>query len=344
MRPFGELGRLALEQAALRRRAQAKHPDGDRLWWTAEALEQSTARPVAVHHAARFASVSSVLDLGCSVGGDLLALSRVTSAVGVDLDHARLLFARENTGCPVVRADVSTLDPRGAVFADPARRFGGRRGFDPSSWSPPLSQVLSWPCSALGVKVAPGIDYSLLPDDVEVEVVSLAGDVKEAMLWRGSVHSGVRRSATLLPSGDRLVASAPGGPGAGAPSVQPPGAFLLEPDGAVIRAHLVAELASLVEGWLLDASIAYISAAAPVPTAFGRWYEVLEVLPFSLKGVRERLRSYDTGTIVIKKRGTAVEPEAFRKQLKLKGSQEMTVILTRAQGRQIALIAQPVVS
>jgi hypothetical protein len=335
MRPFGEIGRLALEQAALRVKALAKHPDGDQLWWTAEALEQSTPRAVAVHHAKRFAG-EPVWDLGCSVGGDLIALSAVTTAVGVDLDEARLLFARENTGCPVVRADVSTLTPTGAVFADPARRHGGRRGFDPQSWSPTLSQVLAWPTTALGVKVAPGIDYDLLPAAIEVEVVSLHGDVKEAMLWRGAFASGHARSATLLPSGDQLV-----GAGAAAPAVAVPGRFLLEPDGAVIRAHLVAELAEHVDGWLLDATIAYISADALVPTPFGRWYEVLEVLPFSLKGVRERLRAHDTGTVVIKKRGTAVEPESFRRQLKLTGTREMTVVLTRQVGRQIALIVQP---
>lgn len=337
VRPFGALGRLALEQARLRVKALAKHPDGDRLWWTAEALEQSTPRPVAEHHAARFAGQRQVLDLGCSVGGDLLALCAVTEAVGVDRDLARLLLARANTGAPVVCADVAAMAPTGAVFADPARRLAGRRGFAPESWSPPLSQVLAWPASALGVKVAPGIDYDRLPPDVEVELVSLHGEVKEAVLWRGAVCSGHRRSATLLPSGAQLVAA-----GAGAPAVAAPGPFLLEPDGAVIRAHLVAELAERVGGWLLDASIAYVSAAADVPTPFGRWYRVLEVLPFSLKGVRERLRALDVGPVVIKKRGNAVEPEAFRRQLKLTGSRELTVVLTRQAGAQVALLVEPV--
>ncbi len=331
VRALGELGRLALDQARLRRRALAKHPDGDRLWWTAEALEQSTHRTVATHHAARFHG--PVLDVGCSVGGDLIALD---DGVGVDLDEARLLLARANTGRPVALADAVGLRPGGAVFADPARRAKGRRGFDPESWSPKLSQVLSWPATSLGVKVAPGIDYDLLPSDVEVEVVSLDGDVKEAMLWRGGVHSGVSRSATLLPSGDRLIST-----GSAAPAVGVPGAFLLEPDGAVIRAHLVAELAQLVGGWLLDPTIAYLSADALVPTPFGRWYAIREVLPFSLKGVRERLRALDTGTVVIKKRGTAVEPESFRKQLKLTGSRESTLVLTRQAGCQIALIVDP---
>ena len=112
MRPLGELGRLALDQALLKRRAVAKHPDGERLWWTAEALEQSSARPVAEHRARRFGD-EPVLDLGCSVGGDLLPLAARGPAVGVDLDLARLLLARENVpGAAVVQADATTLAPR----------------------------------------------------------------------------------------------------------------------------------------------------------------------------------------------------------------------------------------
>ncbi len=342
VRHLGPLGPLALSQAALRRKALAKHPDGDRLWWTAEALEQSTPRPVAVHRAGRFAGHDRVLDLGCSVGGDLLPLADVAPVVGVDLDRARLLLAQANlrdTGRDgvLVQADVGRLHPRGAVFADPARRAGGRRGFDPRSWSPALDVVLGWDVAALGVKVAPGIDYDVLPENVEVEIVSLGGDVKEAVLWRGEARRGARRSATLLPSGAALV-----GRGAPVPAVRPAGRFLLEPDGAVIRAHLVAELVQDVDGWLLDATIAYVAADLAVPTPFGRWYEVLEVLPFSLRGLRERLRAHDTGTVVIKKRGTAVEPETLRRQLKLTGARELTVVLTRQAGAQVALIVRPV--
>ncbi|MCW2601735.1 MAG: methyltransferase [Frankiales bacterium] len=341
MRPYGELGRLALEQARLKVRALAKHPDGDRLWWTAEALEQSTPRPVALHHARRFAGAERVLDLGCSVGGDLLPLAELAPAVGVDLDLGRLLLARENAAVAgvdvgLVCADVTTLRPSGAVFADPARRLGGRRGYDPASWSPPLDAVLSWPATALGVKVAPGIDYDVLPSGLEVEVVSLGGDVKEAVLWGGTLRSGIRRTASLLPGPHVLTDS-----GAPVPPVRPPGAFLLEPDGAVIRAHLVAEVAHLVDGWLLDSTIAYVSGDVAVPTPFGKWFEVLAVLPFSLKGLKERLRSYDAGPLVVKKRGTAVEPEVLRRQLKLTGGREVTVVLTRSAGRQIAMIVRP---
>jgi SAM-dependent methyltransferase len=341
-----ELGPLALEQAVLRDRARAKHPAGERLWWTAEALEQASAYDVATHRARRFAGVERVLDLGCSVGGDLLPLAAVTTAIGVDLDEARLLLAQANAreldlDVQLVRADVTTLEPRGAVFADPARRAGGRRVFDPRAYTPSLDQVLGWlpRLDALAVKVAPGIDYDQLPPEVEVEIVSLRGEVKEAVLWAGAVRRGPRRSATLLPAGEVLTDEA-----VGTPSVRAPGGFLLEPDGAVVRAHLVAHLAARVDGWLLDSTIAYIAADAVVPTPFGRWYAVLETLPFGLKSLRARLREYDAGPLVVKKRGTAVEPEQLRKQLKLTGSREVTVVLTRAAGRQIAMVVEPVVA
>jgi SAM-dependent methyltransferase len=336
------LGPLALDQALLRARALAKHPRGDELWWTGDALEQASSHAVAQHRTGRFSS--PVVDLCCGVGGDLLPLAAAHGGgVGVDLDEARLLLAQENArvmGLPVslVRADVTRLAlPRTAsVFVDPARRAGRRRVFDPRAYSPPLDEVLALDVRELGVKVAPGIDFDALPDRLEVELVSLRGEVKEAVLWAGETRTGAARSATLLPEGHRLEAS-----GAPVPRVAPPGDWLLEPDGAVIRAHLVAEVAQQVDGWLLDATIAYVAAAAPVPTPFGRWYEVLEVLPFSLKRLRARLRELDAGTLVVKKRGTAVEPEELRRRLRLTGSREVTVVLTRSAGEQVVLVVRP---
>ena len=333
-----ELGPLALEQALLRRRALVKHPRGDELWWTGEALEQSTSFEVAAHRARRFDG--PVLDVCCSVGGDLLALP--DGSVGVDLDEARLLLAAENARVlgrqvSLVRADALDLAPTGDVFADPARRSGGRRVFDARAYSPPLAALLGWlpQVRSLGVKVAPGIDDDAIPAGVELELVSLRGDVKEAVLWGGAARRGSARSATLLPGGHVLTDAA-----AATPGVRPPGRWLLEPDGAVIRAHLVAQVVRDTGGWLLDATIAYVSADTMTPTPYGTWFEVLEVLPFGLKRLRQVLRTYDAGSVVVKKRGTAVEPEVLRRQLGLSGSREVTVVLTRSAGRQIAMVVR----
>ena len=341
VRPLGALGPLALEQALLRHRALAKHPRGDELWWTGPALEQASSYDLAAHRARLFDR--PVLDLCCSVGGDLLALP--DGSVGVDLDEARLLLAQANAevlgrDVGLVRADATALRlPAGAdVVVDPARRAGGRRVFDPRAYAPPLDLVLGWRdrVRSLAVKVAPGIDYAALPPDVEVEIVSLRGEVKEAVLLAGAVRTGVERTATLLPGPHVLEDD-----GTAPPPVRPPGPWLLEPDGAVVRAHLVAQLAAQVDGWLVDPTIAYISAKTRSPTPYGKWFEVLEVLPFGLKALRERLRAHDAGPLVVKKRGTAVEPEVLRRQLKLTGSREVTVVLTRAAGRQVAMVVRP---
>jgi hypothetical protein len=335
------LGPLALEQALLKQRAAAKHPRGPELWWTGEALEQASADPVARWRARRYPG--PVLDLCCSVGGDLLALP--AGSTGVDLDETRLLLARANAQVlgrevTLVRADVTQLrlPPSADVFVDPARRAGGRRVFDPRSYAPPLDVVLGWRSQVRrwGAKVAPGVDHEALPADVEVEIVSLAGAVKEAVLWGGRARTGVRRTAALLPAGDELAERS-----VAPPPVRPPGRFLLEPDGAVVRAHLVAQLAEDVEGWLLDPTIAYVAADTAPPTPFGRWFAVLETMPFSLKALRSRLRALDVGTIVVKKRGTAVEPEELRRRLALRGSRSATVVLTRSAGRQVVLLVQP---
>lgn len=299
---------------------------------------------MARHRAERFAGRGPVLDVGCSVGGDLLALAAVAGPVtGVDRDEARLLLAAENArvlDLPVqlVAAQAADLRPHGWVFADPARRSGGRRVHDPRRYAPPLDLLGGWlpGVAGMAVKVAPGLDHDALPPDWEVELVSLGGEVKEAVLWGGDLRRGAGRTATVLPAGATLV-----GRDAQA-ATGPPGRFLLEPDGAVVRAHLVAELAEQVQGRLLDPTIAYLTADTVTATAFGAWYEVLELLPFGLKPLRERLRAYDAGPPVVKKRGTAVEPDELRRRLRLTGPAVLTVVLTRAAGRQVALICRPV--
>jgi hypothetical protein len=123
--------------------------------------------------------------------------------------------------------------------------------------------------------------------------------------------------------------------------VREPGRFLYEPDGAVIRAGLVAAVAAAADGALVDAKIAYVSGDRRIATPFARCYEVLERLPYAERALRSALRTRDVGTLTIKKRGVEAEPEALRKRLALRGDRSATLVLTRFAGKAGALLVEP---
>ena len=126
----------------------------------------------------------------------------------------------------------------------------------------------------------------------------------------------------------------------GAP-VGPVGGFVYDPDGAVVRAHLVAEFAASVGGRIADPTIAYVYADAPTVTPFGRCYAVDEVMAFSLKRLRAALREREVGRLEIKKRGSALRPEQLRRDLRPAGGNAATIVLTRVAGAPTVLLCRP---
>nr|MDT0661143.1 methyltransferase domain-containing protein [Micromonospora sp. DSM 115978] len=361
----GDLAAAALTQAELRRRARSKFgPAAEAMFFTRAGLEQATRAAVADRRAARLraAGVRAIADLGCGLGADALAAARAGLTVyAVEADPLTAALAAANAGAAgladlvtVECADATRVELVGvdAVFCDPARRRAGtgRRVFDPASYSPPWDFVLSLaervPCTVL--KVAPGIDHALLPPGAEAEWVSVGGDLVEATIWCGPLAE-VHRRATLLPGGP-----GPGGPGPGGPAgaelvgtgaveaaVGPVRRYLYDPDPAVVRAHLVAEFADRIGGTLADPDIAYVYADAAVPTSFARCLEVLDTLPFSLKRLRALLRERGVGRVEILKRGSALDPERLRRDLRLAGDAPASLVLTRVAGAPTVLVCRP---
>ncbi len=339
---------VAITQAMLRVRGREKFGDlADRMYFTPDGLEQATRMRVADHRAARLraASAQTVVDLGCGIGGDLLAASRAgLICAGVDLDPVRAEVARANLdalGLPgaVTVADATTIDPTpfDVAYADPARRSARGRTFDVDDWTPPWSFVERLLARDACVKVAPGIPHELVPPDVEAEWVSDHGDVKEAALWSGRLATTDRR-ATVIGDGGLATLTDEDDPGA---PVRGVGEFLYEPDGAVIRAGLVTAVAAGVDGGLLDKHIAYVTSDQSFRTPFARGYRVVEELPYREKQLKAALRERGIGRLTIKKRGVDVVPDQLRRRLDLRGDGEATVVLTRAGGHGMALLVQP---
>ncbi|WP_209721005.1 methyltransferase domain-containing protein [Marmoricola sp. OAE513] len=338
----------ALTQADLRRRGAAKFgADAARMYFTPEGLEQATRAPVARHRAARLtaARVGTVIDLGCGIGGDLLATAAAgVTAAGIDLDPVRVEVARANLaalglGGAVSIADATEVDHRGfdVAFVDPARRSARGRTFSVDDWTPPWPFVQSMFARTACVKVAPGIGHELVPADVEAEWVSDHGEVKEAALWSGALAT-TRRRATVI--GDGGLATLTDEDDAPA-EVREVGAYLYEPDGAVIRAGLVTAVAAGVGGGLISEHIAYATSDDSFRTPFARSYRVLEELPYKEKQLRAALRERGIGRLAIKKRGVAIVPEELRKRLALAGDAEGTIVLTRVADKGVCLLVQP---
>ncbi|WP_343243154.1 methyltransferase domain-containing protein [Streptomyces sp. SID12501] len=346
-----ELVSAALGQERLRQRAVAKFGAGDagRMFFTPNGVEQSTRASVAAYRAGRFRElgVTSVADLCCGIGGDALALARAGIRVlAVDRDPLTAAVARANVEAlgigdlvEVREADVTDIDTTSydAVFVDPARRGGRGRIFDPEAYSPPLSWAVAAarkaPLAAL--KIAPGVPHEAIPADAGAEWISDGGDVKEAVLWFGTEPGVVR--ATLLPGPRVLI-----GRGLPDPQVRSVGRYLYEPDGAVIRAHLVAEVAEEVGGGLVDETIAYVTADELRVAPYASAYEITDQLPFGVKKLKALLRERGVGVLTVKKRGSAVEPEELRKMVKPQGPNSATVFLTRVAGAPAMLIGHPV--
>ncbi|WP_420707332.1 THUMP-like domain-containing protein [Streptomyces sp. NRRL F-2799] len=341
----------ALGQARLRQRAEAKFgaEDARRMFFTPNGVEQSTRASVAAYRAERMRAlgVTSVADLCCGIGGDALALARAGIRVlAVDRDPLTAAVARANAEVlglgdliEVREADVTEVGTTGydAVFVDPARRGGRGRIFDPEAYSPPLSWAVATALAAprAALKIAPGIPHEAVPAEAEAEWISDGGDVKEAVLWFGTgAPGGVR--ATLLP-GPRTLE----GRGLPDPAVRTPGRYLYEPDGAVIRAHLVAEVAEELDGGLLDETIAYITADELRPTPYASAYEITDRMPFNVKKLKALLRERGVGNLTVKKRGSAVEPEELRRKVKPQGPHAATVFMTRVAGAPTMLIGHP---
>jgi hypothetical protein len=350
-RDHGALAAALVETVRLRRKAGAKLADVGGWLFTDDALQQATPTLVARHRAARLAG-RAVHDVTCSIGAELAELARVCpSVIGSDLDDIRLSMAAHNLAAVrfaigdatppsvpvdaaemrnVVLAKADALAPVSTdtvVIADPARRADGRRTHDPAKLQPPLPDLLTaYAGRNLAVKCAPGLDFDRLDWTGEIEVVSLDGAVREACLWSaGLATPGVTRRATVLTSRGDSLAFTDADPD-DIPD-QPPGEWIIDPDGAIVRAGLVRHYATKYGLWQLDPQIAYLTGNR-VPDGV-RGFRIVDRLELREKTLRQELTRHNCGSLEILVRGVDIDPDALRKRLKLKGTTAYSLVITR---------------
>jgi SAM-dependent methyltransferase len=346
-----------LTMARLRQRAVHKFPQASSLFFTAEALEQATAWPIAQRRAAWIdaqAPPGPLLDLGCGIGGDLLALAQRREVIAFETDPVRIRLAEVNVAAVglhhrvrFVQADWTqaladgSLPTAAAAFADPARRVNGRRVFAVEAMQPPLSQLLRLRqrIPHLGVKTMPGIQDAEIPAECGVEFISHAGVCKEALLWFGSLVKHARWASVAI--GEDWFTL----PGDGTQS--PPvgslnaGDYLHEPDPALIRAGAFIEICEKVQAHLFDPQIAYMVSSVPATHPLVQTFVIHEVHPFNLKLLNRRVQALGYAIVELKKRGVPFQPEDLRPRLKLPTiGKAGAVIFTRRGDDRLMLIGE----
>lgn len=334
--------RAALRQDDLRQRAAARCPHADVLLFTAEALEQATAWPVAEERAGRWPqetdaqAAEPVVDLGAGIGLDALATALAGRAVeAFERDAVRAALLAHNAAAlgvadriAVRTDDVLAAAPTGPnAYFDPDRRPGGARTRDPDAFEPEAStwEALLGRFGRAMIKLPPVVEGAL-PLHGPEEVVALDGRARERRLFAGAWPDLPPRRALALPSG-RSIAGAGLPPPAPVPVTE--GAWILDPDVSVTLAGLVGDLAARDGLAPLAEGVAYLVGTAPNDAAPGHWVRVDAVLKAKPKVLNAWLRAEGIGDLTIRKRGIEAKAADWRRRLRTNGPHAGTLVFTR---------------
>lgn len=328
-------------------------------------LQQASSLRLAVWKGRKLAARTGlapreVIDLCCGLGSDAIGLARAGFRVrGVDLAPEAVFCARHNAQlagvadhCRFDLADATTvaLDADAVVHVDPDRRAAGRRSARLADHQPGEAFLRALPerTAAGAIKLSPTVDCAVgrLPVD-EAEYVSEGGVCRQLIVWWHGPDrpERPRRRATVV-FGDAFEpgsVSLPGSDDAAAP-LRPPGAWLIEPDPAVLAARVVDDLAARCGLWRIDPALDWLFGDAPPADPQGerlaRSYRVLGEAPGRARDVARAVRALDGGLAEIKTRGVKLDTDALQRRLRGRGKRPLAVLWCRTGQRQRAFLCE----
>jgi hypothetical protein len=351
---------LLLEQTDLRRRATAKFTQADQLFFTRIGLEQATDEWVAAYKASRFTTQRAAglstsngpavfADLCCGIGGDLKALAANAPTIGIDRDPIIAHFAAINTGATVHTTDITTFDlnSASAFHIDPDRRPTGRRTTSLEWCEPNITTIdaLLARVPNAAIKLAPA---SEVPPHwsahCELEWISRERECRQLVAWHGTLaRSPAQHRATILPAARGLAQrTITGHPKQPIPIADKPNKYVFDIDPAVLAAKLKGVLAAEHNLTALSAGSTYLTSDNPITDPALTCFAVEEVIPFRVDKLAKHLAAHNIGQLEIKKRGVDLNPEKLRRNLKLRGDNSATLLITPIANRATAILAQRV--
>ncbi len=292
----------------------------------------------------------------------------------VQLAAANLQAVGDATvGCVQV-ASVEQLTPHcdEVWHLDPDRRPTGRRSVQLAHHAPGPAEIFRLRRAApRGVlKLAPATQ---VPEgwqqEAELEWISRDRQCRQLVVWFDALagEPGQRRATAVLqslpqnntegiPRSERIGAR--NGLGACSPLEEPvahtfvghpdtraevlrePARFLYDLDPAIRAAGLTGAFAMRHNLAALGQEAGYLTSTVPCSHPLLARFEIHEQLPLRLKPLAQALRARGLGQLEIKKRGVDIDPEKLRRQLKLRGDAQATLLLTKLGQREVAFLAQ----
>ncbi len=356
-----ERARLIVEQTTLRRRARKKFARAERMFFTSLGLEQATDEVIARYKANRYPASATATDICCGVGGDLLALAGRGGVRGVDCSPIAALLAAANLeavdsssdGAEIFCESLQSLHMEASQpwHIDPDRRSRGGRTIRVEDHQPGRSEIETLLRAAPNgaVKLAPAATPpAAWQAEAELEWISRNGECKQLVAWFGNLaRQPGSRAATIVRGhvGSAEVRlrsiSAPSGDEDCLPEVaREIGRYLYEPDAAVLAAEIVAALGHELGLAAVSHQSVYLTGDKHVDDLSVAGFEVLDVLSFRKKRVKQWLQQRRCGRLEVKKRGVRLDANQLQRELAVEGDEEATLLVTQSGKRVIAILAK----
>lgn len=329
----------------LRQKAEGKFSLASQMFFDSLTLEMATSEKIANHIALRFKEMKNVTDLSCGIGANAIAIAQYSKVKAVDLNENTIQMAKYNAEAYGVDTKIDfvignahfNIDKNtDAFFLDPMRaRDGKTKTRSILNSEPRILEIIPKIFAInknLCIKISPAFDYKeieLLPEKPEIELVSDNNENKLALLWFGGLKKN-KRKATLFKGSEKMEVldkriSDP------IKIVDNISTYIFEPDVAIIKAHLIDEVANEFKLSKINKNIAFLTKDnfENHEKRLFRIFKVLKVAEFSLKSIRKDLLKMKIDTISVINRGTPIQIEKLVQDLKVKEGNGLFLLITR---------------
>lgn len=318
--------------------------------FTSLGIAQATHPIIAAHHANRLSGYNVVAEVGCSLGFDTAALSKINKKViAIELDQLAASFADYNLSLQgisnvdfIVGDGISVLPTLefDAVWSDPARRDDkGNRLKNPEEYKPPVSKLISTiKDKPFGIKissVAMGVSYN----NVLREWIGFDDELTEQILWRGI---DILQDTVSFPEYSESWSSKEWGEEEIFQDFPQAPFILIEPHAAFVGSGAWHKFFASKALATVEKSEAFgVSQNALEKSQFYRQFRINSVLPLRISDIQEFVDNNHIGkSLEIKKKGISENPDEIRRKLKLTGDKDYVLILTHVGARKVCLAGQ----